>query len=104
MKDGQAELILVAHPKMVTHPRTNWVQCRINLLIETNTLPLSQTTVTSQNIINNNNNNNIIIIIIIINKLNHSQTFLQYYENETSVQRIYALYAATFRGKPEWHR
>jgi len=30
-------------PKMVTHPGTNWVQCRVTTLIEANTLPLSQT-------------------------------------------------------------
>ena len=47
-KDGQAELAWVAGyvmrqftcPKAVTHPSTNWAQCRATALIETNALPL----------------------------------------------------------------
>jgi len=31
-------------PKAVTHPSTNWAQCRATALIETNALPLHQTT------------------------------------------------------------
>jgi len=51
-RDGQAELTWVAgyiprwfiHPQMVTHPSTNRAQRRVTSLIETNALPLSQTT------------------------------------------------------------
>ena len=47
-KDGQAELAWVAgyvmrkftYMKAVTHPSTNWAQCRATALIETNALPL----------------------------------------------------------------
>jgi len=50
MQGGQAELTSVAdsalrwftYPKTVTHPGTNRVQRRVTMLIETNTLPLSQ--------------------------------------------------------------
>jgi len=32
-----------SRPKTVTYPGTNWAQCRVTTLIETNALPLSQT-------------------------------------------------------------